>query len=250
MQVSIGWGDVTQQRFKQWSEFRNSFAKTTSLRFLDIDILAALKMHLLQRHSLSPTGITGYHLWVCSESETDGRRALQRERTFKKDLRVSRSNPLQQTLETNGSIGLRDLLNKAEKSNFGLASPATDFFFWQTVSSQAQFPLTSPQWENSCLLSSIKQEKNLPGDRGVRREVPASPSRSLSPSLSFSIHLFKLAKKKQQLWDRGCQTTLYSFLFPHFKVCVFSQRKQICTLSVPKVLFIVVYNNVWNEYMW
>lgn len=175
-------------------------------------------------HSLSPTGITGYHLWVCSESETDGRRALQRDRTFKKDLRVSRSNPLQQTLETNGSIGLSDLLNKAEKSNFGLASPATDFFFWQTVSSQAQFPLTSPQWENSCLLSSIKQEKNLPGDRGVRREVSASPSRSLSPSLSFSIHLFKLAKKNNNFGTGVVKQHFILFYFPISR-CVCSVRE-------------------------
>lgn len=237
MQVSIGWGDVTQQRYKQWSEFRNSFAKTTSLRFLDIDILAPLKMHLLQRHSLSPTGITGYHLWVCSESETDGRRALQRDRTFKKDLRVSRSNPLQQTLETNGSIGLSDLLNKAEKSNFGLASPATDFFFFGKLSSQAQFPLTSPQWENSCLLSSIKQEKNLPGDRGVRREVPASPSRSLSPSLSFSIHLFKLAKKTTTLGPGLSNNTLFFFISPFQGVCVQSEKANLHTQHSKSALY-------------
>lgn len=46
------------------------------------------------------------------------------------------------------------------------------------------FPLTLPPWEHPCMLSSIKQEKNLPGDRRVRWEVLASPD-----SHSFSLLL-------------------------------------------------------------
>ena len=62
---------------------------------------------------------------------------------------------------------------------------------------------TLPQWENSCLLSSIKHEKNLPGDRGVRREVLASPSHSFSPRL----YPFILAGKKTTLGPRLSNNT-------------------------------------------
>lgn len=105
------------------------------------------------------------------------------------------------------------------------------------MSSQAQFPLTSPQWENSCLLSSIKQEKNLPGDRGVRREVPASPSRSLSPSLSFSIHLFKLAKKTTTLGPGLSNNTLFFFISPFQGVCVQSEKANLHTQRSKSALY-------------
>lgn len=86
-------------------------------------------------------------------------------------------------------------------------------------------------------MSSIKQEKNLPGDRGVRREALASPSHSFS----LLLYPFILAGKKQ-LWDQGCQTTLF-FSNPAEVQSMGVEKQIICELSFLRVIFIVVHNN-------
>lgn len=101
----------------------------------------------------------------------------------------------QHQLETNGSIGLHDLLKQREsgsgrekKEHLWTGFPCNQFF-WQTVSRAVPLPINF-----ASVLGSIKREgerKNFAWRKRSPRGGPRLPPRL--PPVSFCTHLFELA---------------------------------------------------------